>query len=413
MTIPVREELEWARKYPVPNSNAEDIVLSLWNYPVAKTDLMPEHRAALKKFLEGDFLHIKLAGTTDTILFVRGHASDSGEGQANEAFSRDRAQKVMRILVSEGFPSSQIRVEWAGAREPADTGSSGYAAARNRRVEVERFVPPVEEQLPPIGTDPPPREPDPEPGFRIPKGAAPSSLTIDIPLEFPLPPIKTSEVLIDGKIGGVLKLKVDDKGGGWGGGLAIKDGKLTPKFEKMILDDLKGKISFETKSPGKDAVLKVGGETRIGAMDTTVGLQTKLPHFVYAEFSFEAFRLPDIELGDVHVTMTLKPVLKIDVGPGPAMLARLGITAGTAGAVVAGTVLGSALLIVGTAKAVDYAKEESIRYTKLLARRSAFRHGWPMRSWATLPKSISNNKGCNGSARWIGWALPLTRAWSR
>jgi hypothetical protein len=52
------------------------------------------------------------------------------------------------------------------------------------------------------------------------------------------------------------------------------------------------------------------------------------------------------------------------------LLARLGLTAGGAGVVVAGTVVGSALLIVGTAKTVEYAKEGSIRYTRLLARGS-------------------------------------------
>jgi hypothetical protein len=368
MAIPVREEQEWARKYPVPNSDAVDVVLSLWNYPVARTDLTAEHRAALKKFLAGDYLKIGLTRTMDTLLFVTGHASDSGDGPANVALSRDRAQKVARFLISEGFPSAQIRVEWSGSSEPIDTGSSGYAAARNRRVELERFVPPVVEQLPPTDLDPVPR---PEPQFKIPQGSGPSSLTIDIPIEFELPPIRTAEVLIGGKIGGVLKLKIDDKGGGWGGGLAIKDGKLTAKFEQKLTDDLKGKISFESPGNGKGAALKVGGEYKLfGTLDTHVGLQSKLPNFVYAEFSFEEARMPDVELGDVHVSMTFKPTLKIDVGPGPAMLARLGVTAGGAATVAAGALLGSALLVVGTAKAVDYAKQESLNLTRLLARRS-------------------------------------------
>jgi hypothetical protein len=381
MAIPVREEQEWARRYPVPIGTEEDILLTLWNYPVAKTDLSPEHRASLKKFLAGDFLQVALTRTTTSTIFVRGHASDSGEAPSNVALSRDRAQKVMRFLVSEGLPTSQIRVEWAGSSEPIDTGSSGYAASRNRRVEVVRFVPPVPEpELPPITTEPPPPPPAPEPGFKIPTGAQPSSLTIDIPLDIPLPPIRTPEVLIGGKIGGVLKIKVDDKGGGWGGGLAISGGKLTAKFEKKVMDDVKAKISFEPQSVGKDAVLKVGSEVKIGKLDTTVGLQTKLPNFVYCEFAFEAFRLPDIELGDVHVTMTMKPTLKIDAGPGPALLARVGVTAGTAGAVVAGTAVFSALIIVGMAKTVEYAKEDSIRYTMLLARRSgvAARVAWEL-----------------------------------
>jgi hypothetical protein len=128
----------------------------------------------------------------------------------------------------------------------------------------------------------------------------------------------------------------------------------------------------------------VGGEIKIGKMDTNIGLQTKLPTFVYCEFAFEAFRLPDIELGDVHVTMTLKPTLKIEIGPGPALLARVGVTAGTAAAVVTGTVLFSALLIAATAAVVNDAKEESIAYTKLLAKRAgvAARVAWEVSAGA-------------------------------
>lgn len=353
----------------MPNSDTQDVVLTLWNYPVAKTDIAPQHRAALLKFLAGEFLQLKLSRRTETILYVTGHASDSGEASANETLSRDRAQKVVRFLVSEGFPSGQINPDSKGSSEPADTGTYGYAAARNRRVEVLRFVPPTPEQSPPIGTDPPPPTPEPEPGFKIPKGALPSALTVELPLDIELPPLRYPEVTLGGKIGGVQKLKVVDKGGGWGGGLAIKDGKLTAKFEEKITEDLKAKISFEPKTGEKSAVLKVGGETKIGKMDTNIGLQTKLPTFVYCEFSFEPFPLPDIELGDVHITMTLKPTFKIEIGPGPALLGAAAVT---------GTVLFSALLIAATAKVVNDAKEDSIAYTKLLALRAgvAARVAW-------------------------------------
>lgn len=403
MAVPLREEREWARKYPVPNSDPQDIVLTLWNYPVAKTDLTPEHRAALMKFLAGDFLEVKLSRRTETILYVTGHASDSGEAGANENLARDRAQKVARFLIGEGFPASQLNLDSRGSSEPIDSGSYGYAAARNRRVEVLRFDPPDEGILPPIGTDPPPTpDPDPEPGFKIPKALVPSSATIDIPIEFDLPPLRYPDVIIGGKIGGVLKLKVDDKGGGWGGGAVIKDGKLTAKFEKKLTDELKGKISFEPKSSEKAAVLKVGGEFKMfGNLDTTVGLQSKLPTFVYCEFTFEAARLPDIELGDVHVSMTLKPTLKLEIGPGPALVARAApyaAAAGTTVAVVLGSVLFSALLIAGMAKVVDNAKQESLATTRLLAKRTgvAARVAWEVSAGANAGRGeveFGNERG--------------------
>lgn len=370
MAIALRDEKEWARLYPAPQHTEEDMLLSLWNYPVTRTDLVPAHREALKKFLAGDFQHVKMARWTETVIYVTGHASDSGEAASNDSLSRQRARKVVQFLVSEGFPESQIRESGVGATEPATSGSSGYSASRNRRVDVLRVLPTVEEVLPPIGPGPRPPDPEPQPDWKVPRGALPSSLTVDLPLDIPLPPIQTAEVIVGGKIGGVLKVKVDDKGGGWGGGLAINNGKLTAKFEQKILDDLKGKVSFEAPSAGSGAMLKAGGEFRIGKMDTTLGLQTKLPNFVYCEFSFEAFRLPDIELGDVHVSMTLKPTLKIEAGPGPAMLARAGVTAGTAASVAAGTLLLTALFVAGAAKVVDNAKQEGLSFARVLARRA-------------------------------------------
>ena len=371
MATPLRTEQEWARQYPVPESTVEDILVSLWNFPVARTDLAPEHRAALKQFLANEFMQLTLSRATTTQLFVRGHASDSGEEPANIALSRERAEKAARFLVSEGFPARQVRAEWAGSSEPADPGSSGYAAARNRRVDIVRFAPSEPAPLPPTDIEPPPPPPKQEPGFKIPTLPGPSSLTVDIPLDIPLPPIKTAVLIIEGKMGGTLKVKVDDKGGGWGGGAAIKDGKLVAKFEAKIKEDLKAKVSFEPPSRDKSMVLKVGGEFKIGHLDSQIGVQSKL-NFLYFEFSFEAFTLPEIELGDVHVSMTLKPTLKIEVGPGPAMIARLaplGAAAGEILASAAGPLAVAILVNGGTIYAIEYAKEESVRFTQLLARR--------------------------------------------
>lgn len=368
MAIPVREEQDWARHHPEPGVEVQDVVIMLWNYPVAKTDLAPKHRAALKDFLKSDFLELGLTRSTKTQLHVTGHASDTGEASANDTLSRDRARKVARFLVSEGFPSAQIRVQAQGSAQPLSSGSfSGLTASRNRRVEVLREVPPEPEK------PRPPIEPKPSrPSFVSPKSGQPSSLKIEWPLDIKLPPINTSLVVIEGTIGGVLEIKVDDKGGGWGSGPAISEGKLAVKFEEKIkseIVDLKSKISFEKKYGDEKAVLKVGGETRIGQLDTTVGMQTKLPDFVYCEFKFELIQLPEIELGDVHVTMTLKPTLKISAGPGKALLARVGVSAGAAGGIVAGTILFSALLMVATVATVEYAKEEGIRTARLLAKR--------------------------------------------
>jgi len=364
----IRVEKDWARAHPVPESTANGDELSLWNYPVAKSDLSPEHQRALRQFLESIWFG---RSSTRLELTLRGHASDTGEADANEIYARERAQKVARFLISEGFDSRQVTVESVGAADPVDRGTSGQASARNRSVVVTRFLPAQPVVEPPLDIDEPPA-PQPTPGFKIPLPPGPSTLTVDIPLEFDLPPIKTAQLIIAGKMGGTLKVKVDDKGGGWGGGVAIKDGKLTAKFEAKIREDLKAKVSLEPPSPGKPMVLKAGGEFKIANMDTQVGVQTKLT-FLYFEFSFEAFRLPDIELGDVHISLQIKPTLKIEVGPGPAMLARLAPYAAGAAEVaapIAGALGVTILIIGGTIYAIEYGKEQSLRFTELLALRS-------------------------------------------
>jgi OmpA family protein len=381
MGIPVREEQDWARKYPVPNSNTEDILLSLWNYPVARTDLTPEHRAALKKFLGGDFMHLTLAGTTDTMLFVRGHASDSGEADANIALSRDRAQKVARFLISEGFPSSQIRVEWAGATEPEDTGKSGYAASRNRRVDVVRFVPPEPEIRPPTDIEDPGEGPvpDPTPAFKIPKSLVPSSASVEIPINIELPKYVTPNLVISGKIEGSLKVKADDKGGGWGGSMVVKDGKLTPKVVIEVNKHVNAKIGIEGGKDGGPPVLKLGFENKAIPLKPEFGVQASVL-FVYMNFTLLEIPLPDIQLGEVKISMVFTGKAKLEFGPGPALATRLAPVVAGAGEAVGGAVVASGAVAVaavvtvavigGTIYAIEDAKQGGIEYAKLQARRS-------------------------------------------
>src|SRR5258708_3781191 len=134
MPISLRAEQEFAQDYPVPQVSVADSLLTLWNYPVAKSDLAPEHQAALEAFVGTPFL----AGDTGLgplyAVNVKGHASDTGDESANVSLSRDRAEKVARFLRGENFPSGtnfpteRITVEWVGSSEPEDPSSSGLAA---------------------------------------------------------------------------------------------------------------------------------------------------------------------------------------------------------------------------------------------------------------------------------------------
>lgn len=91
MATPLRTEQDWARQHPVPESTEEGMLLSLWNYPVAKSDLAPKHRAALDWFLSVELLGSGSTGRSKTEIYLTGHASDTGDDAANEMLSRQRA----------------------------------------------------------------------------------------------------------------------------------------------------------------------------------------------------------------------------------------------------------------------------------------------------------------------------------
>ena len=149
MATALQTEQVWAAQHPVPESTVQDMLLSLWNYPVAKSDLAPEHRAALDQFL-GAALLGGSARPSKTEVYLTGHASGTGDDDANMTLSERRAKNVARYLLSRGVPQQQMRIDWVGASDPVDSGTSGLAAARNRRVDVLKFTPSEPEPRPPV-----------------------------------------------------------------------------------------------------------------------------------------------------------------------------------------------------------------------------------------------------------------------
>ena len=69
----------------------------------------------------------------------------TGETRNNMQLSQDRAEIVGSYLRSLGFRS--VNVSWAGSDEPADTAQSAEAYARNRRVDLTRSVPSLEQPI--------------------------------------------------------------------------------------------------------------------------------------------------------------------------------------------------------------------------------------------------------------------------
>jgi hypothetical protein len=378
MASPLREEKDWARDHPVPESTVSGMELSLWNYPIARTDLAPEHERSLRRFL--DIILLRGAQYTDAEFTVRGHASDTGDERVNNALAFARAQKVARYLTGLGIPARQVKIGAAGSTEPVDRGDNGLAFARNRRVDVVKFIPTPREPLPPTDLDPGATPvPDPTPSFKIPKSLVPSSAAVELPVSIELPKFVSPNLVIAGKIEGSLKIKVNDKGGGWGGSMVIKDGKLTPKVELEVSKHVKAKIGIEGGKDGGPPVLKLGFENKSIPLKPEIGVQASVL-FVYMNFTLLEIPLPDIQLDQVNISMTFTGKAKLEFGPGPALAARLAPVVVGAGEVVGGVAVASGAVAVaavvvivvigGTIYAIDTANQHGLDYARLLARRS-------------------------------------------
>jgi hypothetical protein len=382
-----KEERDWSREHPVPESTDYGTEISLWNFPIGKTTLSAEHEQALQRFLA--IALMAGAAQTKAELRLRGHASDTGDERANESLARARAESVARYLRGLGIPPRQITATGAASREPTDRTGDGLALARNRRVDVFKLVPSQPVIRPPLDISDPGADPVPDttPAFKIPKSLVPSSAAFEMPLSIDMPKFVSPNLIIGGKLEGSLKVKVNDKGGGWGGSMVIKDGKLTPKVELEVNKHVKAKIGIEGGKDGGPPVLKLGFEDKSLPLKPEIGVQASVL-FVYLNFTLLEIPLPSLQLDEVTVSMTFTGKAKLEFGPGPALAARLAPAVVGAGEVMGGVAVASGTLAVaavvsaaiigGTIYAVNEAKEGGIAYARLLARRSgiASRVAW-------------------------------------
>lgn len=71
-----------------------------------------------------------------TIIHVVGHTDSDGTDQHNQGLSERRAAAVANLLANNGVPSSRVRIEGRGEREPIATNSTAEGKRRNRRVDI-------------------------------------------------------------------------------------------------------------------------------------------------------------------------------------------------------------------------------------------------------------------------------------
>lgn len=77
-----------------------------------------------------------LANKPGSSLTAVGHACSRGSKQANDRFSKLRAETIKQYLVGKGIAGDQITIEWKGDSEPAASNETEDGRKLNRRVEI-------------------------------------------------------------------------------------------------------------------------------------------------------------------------------------------------------------------------------------------------------------------------------------
>lgn len=77
-----------------------------------------------------------LTHTPGSTITAVGHACSRGSANANERFSKLRAETIKQYLTGNGIPGEQIILEWKGDTEPAASNDTEEGRKLNRRVEI-------------------------------------------------------------------------------------------------------------------------------------------------------------------------------------------------------------------------------------------------------------------------------------
>jgi outer membrane protein OmpA-like peptidoglycan-associated protein len=123
----------------VPQLKDDDVdEFVLWNFLVDSTVVRRGHKATIDPVAQrwAD----ELAADPNLGVRVIGYASVTGGVALNEDLARRRAESVRDHLVELGVSEDQIVIDSSGSRLPMDEGSSPQSLARNRRVEISKFV---------------------------------------------------------------------------------------------------------------------------------------------------------------------------------------------------------------------------------------------------------------------------------
>ena len=123
----------------VPQESETDVdEFVLWNFLVNDTTVRKGHKEKLDPVAQR--WAAELAADPRLRVRVLGYASVTGGAVLNDDLARRRAESVRDHLVGLGLSEDQIVIDSSGSRLPMDEGTSPQSLARNRRVEVSKFV---------------------------------------------------------------------------------------------------------------------------------------------------------------------------------------------------------------------------------------------------------------------------------
>lgn len=100
--------------------------------------LFPTDSATLRPDLQRDLRTVgqNLLAYPDTTVQVIGHTDNTGDAGYNLNLSRQRAQSVANVLMSEGVPSFRLQSIGRGEDQPIASNLTPEGRAQNRRVEI-------------------------------------------------------------------------------------------------------------------------------------------------------------------------------------------------------------------------------------------------------------------------------------
>lgn len=357
------EERDWARANPVPQAAATADALVLWNFPVGGSALAAEHAQAIERFTANDLGLSPAASPTQ--FHVVGHASASGAERGNLALSEQRAEAVAAWFERRGVPRARVSASWLGSEQPVDTTGTGVGQARNRRVEINRFRAQPASKVVPLRADPARGKPIAA-ARSGPGGADGVAGTLKGTIDTPPFPIRLRALAVDVRLIGEVELSVLSGRGDTALVGAAQGGRLSPEFETLIVDGLKGKAVVSAGEDGRPPGLQLGAQLENIAGKPELGVQAGTKP-VYVEFELkESTPLDELSIRGVRVAARFSGKVRFEFGPSETTAARLLAT--PAGA-VAGVIATAALINGGTALLAQAAREEGLQAMVFLAER--------------------------------------------